>query len=460
MRAFFILLTLLICTLGFTMDPPAISWVKYYFTAGRAFFYDVHETHDNGFIVAGFKSVGGGQPADSCLFRFSDSGDLLWVSGVEGFTWDIAYWVEELPDSSFILTGATRETAGSSKGLFIQKVDSYGNQLWVKFFDDPSVIDRGNCVLPLADGFAVAGSSGSKAWVIRTDLQGDSLWSAYHVESHTTNARRVLQIDDMLIVFVTGSNLNILAYSIDNGQLLWEADDFPSGFGSIHKDHGDMVLASTDKGFTFVTAYYPNIVHTDSLGNLLWYYGIPYDTQPYSSSISNTMDGGYIYGGVNTVVEPSSSNSAWSGMVVKYDSEGQEQWRDYVYECYNLFSIRQLSTGGYIACGRGDEGTLVRYEPETGIEEEINTSVDVLLTPSPNPFSSTISIHVNLSAPSDIDLSIFDISGRYIENLEEAFLSEGEHTFTWTPQYIQDGRYFIRLLTSTGNFMQDCIYLN
>ncbi len=459
MRAIFLLLTLLLLTSGYAMDPPGIIWVRNYFTNGRAYFLSISETEDNGFIVAGFKHTGPGATPDSCLFRFNSSGDLLWSVGVDGYTWDIAYWVEELPDGTFISTGATREAVSTSKGVFIQKVDSSGNQLWVKFYDDPTVTDQGNCVLPLEDGFAVAGNTGLDVWVIRTDLQGDSLWSAVYEGPSGLSARRVLQVDDTLVVFAVGPFLRILGFDSSNGQLLWVVDDLPSFLGSVYLDGGDMILSTTDNGFTFVNHYHPYIVHTDSIGNVLWYFEIPYDTRPLGRSISNTMDGGYIYGGVNTYLEPEAANSAWSGMVFKYDSEGQIQWGDFVYECYDLFCIRQLSQGGYIACGRGNEGTLVRYAPETGIAEPDPASA-LSLEVSPNPCSSFLSVSFCLVEMGNASVSIFDLSGKLISLLADGVYPAGSSSVDWqVPDEVSTGCYMIRCCTESESITQSIVVL-
>lgn len=444
MKALYLLLPLQLLSFGYAMDPPAISWVKNYFTNGFAYFLSISETDDGGFIAGGMKATAPLISPDSCLFRFSSSGDLLWSVGVDGYTWDVCYWIEELPDGAFISTGTTRETVGSSIGLFIQKVDSSGNQIWVKFYDDPTVTDQGNCVLPLEDGFAIAGNTGSNAWIIRTDSQGDSIWSAVYEGANIVNARRILKVDNSLIVSLSGIYPELLAFSIDDGQLIWTADDYPPDFGSCFSEGGDITCASDNDGFVFITSFFPYIARTDSAGDLLWYYEVPYDSYPYGRSISNTMDGGYIYGGVNTVIEPGNSPLGWSGMVIKYDSDGQIQWGDFVYECYDLFCIRQLSQGGYIACGRGNEGTLVRYAPETGITEP-DPSSSLTLEVSPNPCSSVLSVSFSLPEPSDVSVHIFDLSGRMVSCAAQGGFAAGWNTVEWAvPEELSSGCYFVQ----------------
>ena len=239
----------------------------------------------------------GGGSANKSLYRFTQDGDTLWSTGAEGYDYQGGFWVEELSDNSLIVTGGCGLPDASSCAIMILKADNEGNEIWSKAFDHPGTTDIGNCIIALDDGYAIAGDQGDKAWIIRTDLQGDSLWSATYQGSYISHTRRIIQVSDTLIVFYTGVKVGILAYSMDDGELLWVNEDYPSYFGGYVADTGDITLSRTDNGFTMATTYFPYIAHTDSLGNLLWHYEIPYFSQPYGYSINNTMDGGYIYGG-------------------------------------------------------------------------------------------------------------------------------------------------------------------
>ncbi len=451
------------------MDTPAIIWTKYFYESSYAKFYDVHETSDGGFIVAGAHLPLSGGASQTSIYRFSTDGDLLWTSGGDGYTGQSGYWVEELSDGSFIAAGGCGIPDAPTQGMLLLKTDSEGNQIWSKCFDLPDSDETGYCVLPLEDGgFAVcgelypmpSGSGYSSSIIIKTDSLGNSLWTTTLDLPRSNSGRRVVQIDNYLVVYVSGyssGTTRLIWLSPEDGEILHEASDFPLSFGSIFFS-GDMTVSSTDEGFTFVTSYFPQIAHTDETGNLLWYLEIPYWSQPFGYSINNTMDGGYIYGGENTPGE----EPPWgiqTGMVVKFDSEGIEQWRDYVYETHDVQSIRQLSSGGYIACGGCGIGTLIRYEPETGIDENQIEIVSSLSAPSPNPFSSSLNIQFNLDQTSVIELSVYDLSGRLIEILEQDSFQEGEHSFDWTPGNLSSGCYLIRLSTPQESFVRNCVFL-
>ena len=68
----------------------------------------------------------------------------------------------------------------------------------------------------------------------------------------------------------------------------------------------------------------------------------------------------------------------------------------------------------------------------------------------PNPFNGGTVINYYLPEAGTVDLSIFDVNGRLVENLVRENLSEGNHSVDWEPTGIGSGVYFSRI-TLVGN---------
>jgi hypothetical protein len=462
----------LYCTASFALAPPDIIWERTYFGGYNSSFYNVHETSDGGFITAGFLSLEFGFPPVSSLFRFNSDGDLLWVVDL-GFYYQSMRWVEQLPDNGFIATGACKLSDSTSYALALIRLDSDGQVLWTKVYDYESSREWGYCVLPLSDGgFAIGGrvhGSGSvsgNAWILRTDSAGDTLWTVEINLDINTVVRRIFLVDGILVAYLWGPPSGstgpvIVGISMD-GEVLWEASDFPTDFGS-YGISGDMCYSPSDNGLTFVTGYFPWIAHTDNIGVLDWFYPVPGTTQPWGYSVNTTMDQGYIYGGQNTP-NPDIPGSTYSGMIVKFDSEGNVIWGDYVYNsnCMGINSVQQLSQGGYIAAGRttGADALLIRYEPETGIEEPGPSSA-ITLSVSPNPFTLNLSISYSLPEPTQVELSVYDLSGRLVDELPSGTVSAGYHISVWNPDpALPDGCYLIVLDACGERVAQRCVKLD
>tara|TARA_Y100000588_G_scaffold192898_2_gene206990 strand:+ start:92180 stop:94537 length:2358 start_codon:yes stop_codon:yes gene_type:complete len=61
----------------------------------------------------------------------------------------------------------------------------------------------------------------------------------------------------------------------------------------------------------------------------------------------------------------------------------------------------------------------------------------------PNPFNPVTTIRFNISEISEVDVSIYNIQGRLVENLLKGQLSEGDHNLQWNANKFPSGVYFV-----------------
>jgi len=446
---------------------PSIEWIAYYDDASYSEFLHCIETADGGFLATGWDMADSGSCVTS-IYKYSSEGELLWESGSSQFEGETGCWAEELPDSSLIVAGRCGLPQGNTVAILLYKTDYQGNELWSKAYDFPDSNETPHCVLPLSDGrLAVCGEIApvqpgyTCSFVMVTDAQGDSLWTVTLDRNYANRANRILEYQNQLIVYVfspmdtQGGGIRILSLNSDSGEILWETSGYPYelNYGDLG---GDMTLSTVEDGFTFVTASSPHIAHTDEYGTLEWYYELPYWSFPLGHSVNSTMDGGYIYGGENTPGWP--PDGIQGGMVVKLDSQGTVQWVDFVYEILNIQSIRQISTGGYIACGGEGPATLIRYEPETGIETAPPSTAEITAL-SPVPFNGVLNVSYTLSDAAEVKFLVFDVAGRLIHSSPEGFLPAGEHNWVWNAAGQPSGCYLVRLQTGSQSSSRYCVLL-
>jgi hypothetical protein len=467
-----LLLPLLLLTpIILAMDPPGITWAIQYGSA----FYNVHETTEGCFIVAGRKWF---SDYVRGVFLYGPDGSLIWQAG-DTITADLnARWVEQVPSGGFIATGECWVDSTASVGLFLMRLSENGGNLWTKVYDYEDATEMGYCVLPYLDGgFLICGrrgvaGMGTQAWLLRTDAEGDTLWTREWGWTSVDRAMRVLYVAGGLTVLMHGSTQytsvgpHLARYDME-GNLLWDTPIIElAGYG------GQDLCIGTNGGYTLLSQYATYIAHTDDQGNVLWMELALGSGWMYGWAISPTMDGGYIYGGENRPMPPSSgsevagevTDSDYSGMVVRYDQDGNELWWDYVYneECSLIYSIRQLSQGGYIAAGLTLNGTglLLRYEPETGISDgEGLPAVMSLGNPHPNPSSEGFSIFYSLPSSMQVDLAVYDLSGRRVETLLSGPMEAGSHQVLWDPGDAPSGCYLVVLRTEEGIETRRCVLM-
>ena len=78
----------------------------------------------------------------------------------------------------------------------------------------------------------------------------------------------------------------------------------------------------------------------------------------------------------------------------------------------------------------------------------------------PNPFNPSAFIEIQVKEMiSSADVNIYDLNGKFIENIYSGFLNPGEYNFTWTPQNLASGKYFISFESVEVTSVKELIYI-
>jgi hypothetical protein len=460
-------------------------WEKWYYTSwDGALFFDIEMTDSGNLFITStvYDYSMLDLPGYSAILMNQD-GDVLWEVTQPWYGFG-AYDGSILQDGSYVITGVCIEDPDSTYSLFIMKIDQDGSIEWTRVYDYPDTREEGYGITCLPDGgFAVCGRINGTgtiwgdAWILRTDANGDTLWTDVWGTSPANWGKSVLYANDMICVLAFGyddtlltGGPHLLFYDLDgnyiHGTNYSPLDyEFPVGF----------CLAS-DGGYTFVTETNPVIWHTDQMGETLWWYNInPPPDLHEGHGIRRTMDSGYLFYGwcgkwqepgdslrINAPIAEADTGFTQDGWLLRFDSEGTVLWgrQNEMGHDNHFYSAVQLPEGGYIAAGTyTGSGYIVRYAPETGIEEgEISPKVTFDI--SPNPFSASLSISYSLPEPGQVELSVYDLSGRLVENLVNGSIAAGENMFVWNPDAVlPDGCYLIVLDACDERIVRRCVKL-
>jgi|GEM_PF-485074 len=172
--------------------------------------YCVQQTSDGGYIVTGYMAATEDGKYHLILSKTDSSGDTLWthIDWEWLYPWDssgsVGCCVQQTSDGGYIVAGYTQPSYWEEiDDLWLIKTDSLGDTLWTRIYvgEEP---DWGRCVCETADScYVVAGATtsfgagGSDLWLLKTNLNGDTLW--YEVSAVTIEMPK----EDSVIDYMT-----------------------------------------------------------------------------------------------------------------------------------------------------------------------------------------------------------------------------------------------------------------
>lgn len=67
------------------------------------------------------------------------------------------------------------------------------------------------------------------------------------------------------------------------------------------------------------------------------------------------------------------------------------------------------------------------------------------ISTSPNPFSTTTTFSVTLKENADVEISVYDVTGKKVETVQDGEMNAGTTKVIWTPENLADGVYFVQM---------------
>jgi hypothetical protein len=152
---------------------------------GQATAHDFQQTADGAYIIAGHRQIWGAG-CDIWVIKTNPDGSIKWdyTYGGEQFVHDTAYSVQKTLDGGFIIVGEINYNREHWRVVLI-KLDSEGNEVWVRTFGEDYRVNAGKSVKQTPDGgYIICGQTGTlyptqtpNVWLIKTDSDGWEQWS-------------------------------------------------------------------------------------------------------------------------------------------------------------------------------------------------------------------------------------------------------------------------------------------
>ena len=235
----------------------ALQWGKSYGGSNVEFCHNVQLCSDGGFVITGYTSTFGLGGNDVYVIRTNANGDTLWSRTFGTPDHNEAWAITQTSDGGFIITGNTLIT-GSQK-LFVIKTDAAGNILWSKGYDNGSDSGNGISVIQTSDsGYCIAGTCVTTGtilkdiYLVKTDVNGDTLWSRTFDGGGNEECNSIEQTTDGGYIltgytnsFSLGDDLFIIKTN-DSGVISWAK---VIGGVSNARDEGRSVIQAIDGGY-------------------------------------------------------------------------------------------------------------------------------------------------------------------------------------------------------------------
>lgn len=231
-------------------------WAQIYGGSEHDYGHSVRQTTDGGYIMTGYTRSFGAGDYDIYLVKTNADGQPLWTSTYGGSQRDYAKSVRQTIDGGYIIAGYTECFGAGDYDIYLVKTNADGYALWTNTYGG-SNYDNSQSVQQTTDGgYIVVGRTdsfgpGGDIYLVKTDVNGGAQWTHNYGGANNDYGRSVQQTNDGGYIIASNTNSSgaggydaYLVKTDADGDILWTRT-----YGGSGDDYGQSVKQTTDGGY-------------------------------------------------------------------------------------------------------------------------------------------------------------------------------------------------------------------
>ncbi|OFY86824.1 MAG: hypothetical protein A3F72_21295 [Bacteroidetes bacterium RIFCSPLOWO2_12_FULL_35_15] len=438
-----------------------IQWSKLFGGSEDEEGYDIFQTADNGFMVAGWASSSDGDVTglhgtagtdDFWVLKINSAGTLVWNKCFGGTSDDNASAIVQTQTGDFFVGGSTYSSDGDVSGnhstsnsdFWVIKMNSSGTLLSQKCVGGTDYDEGINMILTSDNGCAIVGRTSSAdgdavgyhggADMLIAKLNSSLVveWSKCYGGTETEECNAIVQLTD--------GSFAALGYSSTQNN------------GDVTGHHGSQ--GSDDFWLLKLT----------STGVISWAKCYGGDGDDQADGLTKTSDGGFVMCGLTNSTNGDVSGFHSGGFfdpdiwVAKVNSTGVFQWQ----RCIGgsgqdeAFNVYEEGTGTYVITGftysnnydvtlnhGSADGWILKVTGANGVDE---LNQQNYFSTSPNPFHEELTLKILTSNSKIEKILIYNLLGKQMKVLENKNFVDGYKIETTD---LPKGIYFMEIYGNT-----------
>jgi len=445
----------------------------------------VIQTSDNGFLVCGYLAIPNFNTV-LMLIKTDSEGNTEWSSGIGGSGWEYGNSVCELQGGGYAICGLTSSEGSGLEDFFVVKVDLHGLQVWRKTYGG-SGLDIATSICETSDekllvcGYTESfGAGEDDIYVLKLGENGDEIWAKTFGGSASEIGRKAIEISDgnYAIMGCTGSygagKRDIWLIKTDtDGNEIWSKTYGDSrcqdAFSLKETSDGDFIIAGhSDTSSDLLEAY---LVKTDSEGEKIWskYFEGSDNFYDYAKDVVETVNGNFLVCG-HTKIRQGRKNQVFMFLV---DPEGNEIWKEEYGDVNSDWAHSMCCTydEGFVVCGHTGSNYSNDYNvwlfklqnPLATIEDNPIPQRAFLYQNVPNPAKNETLIKVVILEDTNAKLLIYDLNGKLVKSFKK--LGKGTHHIAWDltddkNRKVNSGLYYLSLKAGEDSQLRKIIVID